>query len=206
MTSLCGILLAVALQAGDDILLADFEGETYGEWKVAGEAFGSGPARGTLPHQMEVSGFQGRGLVNSFFKGDGSVGTLTSPPFRVRRPYLNFLIGGGGYEGETCMNLLVDGKVVRTAAGPNTVPGGSEALEWASWDVAEFSGKEAVIQVVDRRTGGWGHINVDHVVQSDRRKAAPQGKGPAEREILLDKAFLNLPVKNGARKCRLYCP
>ena len=35
--------------ARPDILLADFEGETYGAWKVTGEAFGAGPARGRLP-------------------------------------------------------------------------------------------------------------------------------------------------------------
>ncbi len=202
-TALGCLLAAMSLQAGDDLLIADFEGETYGEWKAAGEAFGPHPARGTLPNQMPVSGFQGKGLVNSFFNGDGTTGTLTSPPFTIRRKFINFLIGGGGYEGETCMDLLLGGKAVRTAAGPNTEPGGSEALEWASWEVGEFAGKEAVIRIVDRRTGGWGHINVDHIVQGDRRKAAPQAKGPSEREILLDKAFLNLPIKNGAKKVRM---
>src|SRR5258706_15997978 len=57
------------MAAADDILLADFEGETYGDWKATGEAFGPGPARGTLPNQMPVSGFLGHGLVNSFYKG-----------------------------------------------------------------------------------------------------------------------------------------
>ncbi|MDP6059544.1 MAG: hypothetical protein QGH33_11660, partial [Pirellulaceae bacterium] len=28
-----------------DVLVADFEGETYGDWKVEGEAFGPGPAQ-----------------------------------------------------------------------------------------------------------------------------------------------------------------
>jgi fructan beta-fructosidase len=197
------LVAAASLQAEGDLLIADFEGETYGEWKVEGEAFGAGPARGTLLDQMEVAGFLGKGLVNSFHKGDGTVGTLTSPPFRIRRKYINFLVGGGGYEGETCMNLLVGGKTVRTVAGPNTAPGGSEALDWASWDVTEFSGKDASIQIVDRRTGGWGHINVDHIVQGDQRKADPKAAGATEREILLDKAFLNLPIKTGAKKRRL---
>ena len=39
-----------------DVVVADFEGEDYGAWKVTGTAFGQGPARGTLPGQMEVSG------------------------------------------------------------------------------------------------------------------------------------------------------
>jgi hypothetical protein len=34
--------------AGPDILIADFEGRDYGAWKTTGEAFGAGPAQGTL--------------------------------------------------------------------------------------------------------------------------------------------------------------
>ena len=45
--------------AADDISIADFEDENYGSWKVTGEAFGPGPAQGTLPNQMDVTGYQG---------------------------------------------------------------------------------------------------------------------------------------------------
>ena len=135
--------------ARPEIVIADFEGQDYGGWKTTGEAFGPGPARGTLPGQMAVSGFLGHGLVNSFFRGDDATGTLTSSAFRIERAYLNFLIGGGGYPGETCINLLVDGKVVRTATGPNDEPGGSERLRWHTWDVRELAGKLAVIEIVD---------------------------------------------------------
>jgi fructan beta-fructosidase len=182
-----------------DILIADFEGKDYGDWKVEGEAFGPGPARGTLANQMPVSGYLGKGLVNSFFKGDGTTGTLTSPPLKIERRYLNFLVGGGKYPGETCVNLLVDGKVVRTATGPNDQPGGSEELDWHTWDVADLDGKTVVIQIADRRTGGWGHINVDQIVQSDRKIQAE----PARREITIEKRYLHLPVKTGAAKRRV---
>jgi len=151
-----------------EIVIADFEGPDYGDWKATGEAFGPGPARGTQPRQMKVTGFQGKGLVNTYFKGDGATGTLTSPPVKIQRRYINFLIGGGGYAGKTCINLLVGGRVVRTAVGPNRKPGGSEALDWHSWDVGEFAGKQAVIQIVDRHKGGWGHINVDQITLSNR--------------------------------------
>jgi fructan beta-fructosidase len=182
-----------------DVLIADFEGETYGDWKTTGTAFGTGPARGTLPGQMPVSGYLGKGLVNSFNGGDKSTGTLTSPPFKIERRYINFLIGGGKYPGKTCVNLLVDDKVVRTATGPNDKPGGSEALDWAAWDVAEFEGKKAVIQVVDDATGGWGHINVDHIVQADRKRTTEL----VRREIANERRYLNLPVKHGAPKRRV---
>jgi len=154
--------------AADDVLIADFELFTYGLWKTTGEAFGPRPARGTLPGQMPVDGYWGKGLVSSFYKGDGTTGTLTSPPFKIERKYLTFLIGGGKDAEKTCMNLLIDGRAVRNATGPNDRPGGSEALAPESWDVSEFAGRTAVIQIVDQATGGWGHINVDHIVQTDR--------------------------------------
>ncbi len=182
-----------------EIVIADFEGEDYGDWKATGTAFGDRPAQGTLPGQMAVSGFRGNGLVNSFLKGDESTGTLTSPPFRIERKHLSFLIGGGGFEGETCMNLRVDGRVARTAAGPNLEPGGSERLRWKSWDVQDLTGKTATLEVVDRRTGGWGHINVDQIVQGDE----PRQSKPARREIAISKRYLHLPVRTGAPMLRV---
>src|SRR6516165_1487472 len=113
----------------EDILIADFEGKDYGDWKTTGEAFGPGPAQGTLPGQMPVDGYKGKGLVNSFHKGDRSTGTLTSPAFKIKRKYITFLIGGGKDPEKLALNLLVDGKVVRSATGLNDKPGGSETLE-----------------------------------------------------------------------------
>ena len=163
--SLIACALVTLCAASGDMLIADFEGSDYGVWTAMGEAFGPGPAQGALPNQMQVSGYDGHGLVNSYFKGDGSKGTLTSPEFKIERKFINFLIGGGSNPEELSVNLSVDGKVVRKATGID-----SETLEWFSWDVAEFPGKAARITIVDKSTGGWGHINVDQIVQSDERK------------------------------------
>ena len=187
-----------AAHAGDDILIADFEGKDYGDWKTTGEAFGPAPAHGTLPGQMHVDGYKGKGLVNSFYKGDGSTGTLTSPTFAIQRNYITFLIGGGKDPDRLALNLLIDGKVVRTATGPNDKPGGSETLEPASWDVSDLRGKTAVIQIVDRATGGWGHINVDHLVQTDRKP--PGILTGAKRAFKVQTRYLNLPIRKGAKK------
>ena len=196
---ICGPVLA----AEPDILVADFEGPDYGDWKATGEAFGPGPAHGTLPNQMDVSGFEGKGLVNSYYQGDRTTGTLTSPPIKIERKYLNFLLGGGMHPGKTCINLLVDGQAVRTATGPNDKPGGTERLDWHSWDVSDLAGKTAVIQIVDEETGGWGHINIDHIVQSDRRSGVVE----TVRELAIDHDYLNFcfaPDRAAARRsaCR----
>ena len=86
-----------SLFAGEPIIIADFEGSNYGAWKTIGDAFGKGPAQGTLPGQMNVEGFIGKGLANSFNGGDRAIGKLTSPPFKVERTFITFLIGGGGF-------------------------------------------------------------------------------------------------------------
>ncbi|WP_392958079.1 GH32 C-terminal domain-containing protein [Streptomyces sp. LN245] len=147
-------------------VIADFEGGTYGDWTTTGDAFGTTPATGTLPNQMEVSGFLGSGLVDSFLNGDSTTGTLTSPEFTIDKDYVNFLIGGGNHPADsdnpTAVELLVDGKVVRSTTGQD-----GEALNWASWDVRDLAGKKAQIKIVDGNTSGWGHLNVDHIMLSD---------------------------------------
>ncbi|WP_159604945.1 GH32 C-terminal domain-containing protein [Agromyces humi] len=95
-------------------------------------------------------------------KGDDNLGDLTSPAFTIQpgEDHLSFLLGGGKrFNGTLEVRLLVDGEVVRTATGPE---GG--ALNWQSWDVSEFAGRDVQFQVHDDATGGWGHLTVDHLV------------------------------------------
>ncbi len=188
--------------AEEDILIADFEGETYGDWKTQGQAFGSGPAPGTLRGQMHVSGYRGKRLANSFLGGDQPTGTLTSPPLKIQRKFLTFLIGGGGFPGKTCINLLFDGQVVRTAEGPNTRAGGSEQLGPHFWDVQELQGKTVSIQIVDAASGGWGHINIDHIVQSDQKPKLPELRNRT-KEFVVGSKYLVIPIKNGAKATEL---
>jgi fructan beta-fructosidase len=63
---------------------------------------------------------------------------------------------------ETTVNLLIDGQVARTATGGN-----SETLDWSGWNVRDLVGKTAQIQLVDRNTGGWGHILADNFAFAD---------------------------------------
>ena len=68
---------------------------------------------------------------------------------------------------ETTVNLVVDGKIVRSATGQN-----SAHLQWVSWNVAEFAGRDAQIEIIDYNTGadGWGHLFADEIVFSDVAK------------------------------------
>ncbi len=144
-----------------DIVFEDFE-NGYANWRVAGKAFGPAPAAGTLPGQQPVSGFEGKGLVNSFFEGDDTIGRLVSQPFTIERNFIRFLIGGG-IRPTTQLRLVVDGKTARAISGRD-----NERLHPAYWDVSELRGKLAHLEIVDEQKGPWGHINVDQIAFSDR--------------------------------------
>src|SRR5437016_4924081 len=48
-----------------------------------------------------------------------------------------------------------------------SAPGRTEnRMRWASFDVRDLQGKTAVLEMVDRESGGWGNIGVDQIVFS----------------------------------------
>lgn len=172
------------------IVVMEFEGPDYGDWQATGEAFGEGPAHGTLANQQSVSSFLGSGLVNTYLGGDRPHGTLTSPALKIERKYINFLIGGGSHADETCINLIVDEQVMRTATGKD-----NEKLEWHFWNVEDLEGKIARIEIVDHHSGGWGHINIDQIELAD--EAYDADMGPFDK--LPDYGSLVLAVDGAAR-------
>src|SRR5207302_7499211 len=73
-------------------VVEEFEKKTYEGWTITGTAFGKGPSPGAAPNQQPVSGFAGRGLVNTYPGSDEPHGTATSKPFTIGRRYIGFLI------------------------------------------------------------------------------------------------------------------
>lgn len=155
-------------------VFADFEGDDYGDWKVEGEAFGDAPAKGSRTIQ-KLSGFKGKGVVNSWTGTDQLQGKVISPEFKIDKPFINFLIAGGRDERRLSISLWVDGKKVRNATGKQ-----ADAMKWAGWDVAALSGKQAHIEILDASSRGWGHIDIDHIVFSTK-PAALQTEVPFQR-------------------------
>ncbi len=197
MTTLL-MLLCLYQTPRPDIVFADFEGPHYQGWILSGTAFGLVPARGTLPGQMQVEGYQGKGLVNSFLGGDDSTGSIVSPPVKVERPYLNFLIGGGYNADHLALRVIRNGKTIASATGPNSQPGGTERLAWNHFDLSAHQGAEVKFEIVDFVKGSWGHINIDQITFSDK----PKGDLPVKRTLAAG-SFLHLPVKTGATMRRL---
>ncbi|HTI71408.1 MAG TPA: glycoside hydrolase family 32 protein [Candidatus Limnocylindria bacterium] len=174
------LLLGCTVQSvGADLPLGRFDGTNYGDWRATGNAFRMGPATERLLAPLEIENAAGTRVISSEMEGDGPTGTLTSPVFKIARKYIAFRVGGGDYEHHTCLNLLVDGKIVRSATGWR-----SDHLVPASWDVSAWVGKKAQIQIVDEASGDWGHINVDALVQTDQPERLPVSIGPLYRESL----------------------
>ncbi|MEU4191969.1 GH116 family glycosyl hydrolase [Kribbella sp. NPDC026611] len=152
-----------------DILFEDWEKDTYEGWTVTGDAFGAGPVRQfELPNLMKRFGdlnVSGTRFVTSYnlTAGDRSIGKLTSRSFTIERRYVVVGVGGGAHPGETCVNVVVDGNVVASATGAE-----SEPLVGQMLDVGAYLGRTARIEIVDASTGGWGHINCDAIVFTDR--------------------------------------
>ena len=184
----------------DNIVIGGFDNGTYDGWEATGNAFGAAPATGTLSGQNEVSGFNGAGLVNTFLNGDASRGTLTSPVFTIVKPYINFRLGGGFDKKLLHVDLIVDDEVVRRSTPiertGRTNDSQQERLYCSTWDVKEFIGKEAVIEIVDASIGSWGHINADDFIQSDYRSSCLMED--ITISITADALYLMVPVQNDA--------
>jgi len=187
---LCRMLFAAPNQ--HDIILADFEGDDFGDWTYTGDCFGSGPAHGPLGDQKNVAGFEGKGFLSTYHGGDTAEGIMTSPEFVINRDYINFLIGGGD-TGETSIELLIDGGIAFSDTGRD-----EETLRWRNWDLRQHRGKIARIRIVDTKSGNWGHLNIDSIILSQRRKGAKLA--PITRKMNINARYLNFPVRNGARK------
>jgi sucrose-6-phosphate hydrolase SacC (GH32 family) len=146
-------------------VFADFENGLPEGWTAEGDpiAVGTGDDLGFY----KVTGALGSGFLSTYtpgsLSGDRGKAKVTSPVFTVEHSAINFLVSGGAHSNLAAVNLLIDGKVVRTASGDNTTH-----MKWVGWDVSEYAGKSAQIQIVDNYTAGdAGYLNVDHIVFSD---------------------------------------
>lgn len=156
-----------------------FEGKTFSEkWTSEGKAFGRGPLKvHDAVFNLPVKFYQGEGVATSFHSEGKEylVGRLISERFKIERRFIRFRIGGGRHKGKTCINLIVDDEVVRTATGGN-----SNSFAIRSWDVADLEGKSARLEVVDQQQGSWGFVMVDDILFVDSKSAdlpSPYGNG-----------------------------
>ncbi|WP_137992594.1 glycoside hydrolase family 32 protein [Streptomyces vilmorinianum] len=134
-------------------------------WTVTeGTAFG--PAAVTTTDTYWGGPFHHRGshhLWGFAAAGDDATGTLTSSTFAAPSR-ISFLVGGG-WDPERLYVALVrdsDGRTLLKQTGPE-----DEAYVRILWDTSAWLGQAVHLEVVDRKTGGWGHLNLDDVRTGD---------------------------------------
>jgi fructan beta-fructosidase len=145
-------------------MLFDFE-RSIDDWKIEGTAFNDNP---TIEE-----GVNGKEGVRSIKSNPAETGKITSPEFTITKNYIDFLIGGGNSPGNECINLVVDGKIVRTQTGN----GGNAHVNWTGWDVTEFRDQKARIEIIDNLgASNWmekAYIYCDAILLSDELPKPP---------------------------------
>jgi fructan beta-fructosidase len=132
----------------------DFENGAPLKWKHQGTAFTT---------NKEVVDYLGKGYVSSPL-AQKTKGNLTSVSFTIHHKAINFLIAGGNHPDTTCINLIIDGKIVRSTTGDN-----SKVFKWNGWDVSSFIGKKAHLEITDQSADPHnGFIAIDHVMFSNQ--------------------------------------
>jgi putative membrane-bound dehydrogenase-like protein len=161
----------------------DFEAGTLRDWKAEGEAFAGQPIEGDAVAARRGdmrSQHTGRFWIGTYERaGDRPQGSLTSVPFKVTHPYASFLVAGGPHS-ETCVQIVRNDtdKIVYQASGET-----SESLTPVAVDLREQMGKEVFIRLVDRHSGGWGHINFDDFRFHDAKPNYPFRTGTQTTDV-----------------------
>jgi hypothetical protein len=142
----------------------------FAEWRMKGwTVVGDFAEVPTWSTRVDFGASRGQGFIGTAEDGRGGyddvyTGTITSPPFRVSKPIIRLLVGGGSGEGVYVELVDADsGQRLFIERGRNR-----ERMDERAWDVSQLGGRRLQIRVVDRERGGWGHINVARVRAEDR--------------------------------------
>lgn len=89
----------------------------------------------------EIDNYQGDVVIASDREG---IGTLRFPPMKIRGDYIGFLVGGDKNSRQIQVRLFVEDRLVRSATGT-----GDAGMEFVTWQVEKWKGKNARIVLVD---------------------------------------------------------
>src|SRR5262249_45676699 len=100
--------------------------------------------------------------------------------FVVTHPWGSFLVAGGAYEYETCVELVRADtqQVFFRACGHET-----ENLERVVVDLEQHMGKEMFIRLVDKHSGHWGHLNFDDFRFHTKKPPFPARPQPIRPDV-----------------------
>jgi fructan beta-fructosidase len=186
------LVFACTGNSDEPVIIADFDSGTYRGWQVEGTAFDDGPG-------VEIMAYLGKAHATSLnSNNEPATGTLTSPPFIIRRNYIHFLLGAReiDYVNGTMKNpddlavqLLIGGSVERQA-----IPEEFHGMFHRAWDVSDLQGKEARICILDKDNREGVFIDVDHIVQNNIYVEGII----TDRIMKVTHDNLNIPIKRGS--------
>ena len=143
----------------------DFESGDLQGWTVVDGAFDM-LLCDRAEHHHDQGPYSKQGLYflstleqSDYTPSDRFMGEVESPEFTLESPHLALLVGGGKGPGVYVALCLADsGEEIRAARGDN-----AQVMRRHIWDVGEFVGETFYVKIVDRETGGWGHVTLDDV-------------------------------------------
>ncbi|MBM4044964.1 MAG: hypothetical protein FJ279_07615 [Planctomycetes bacterium] len=164
--ALAGTVGAVHAQQGGeaakDIVRFDFESGDLQGWRVVEGAFGKFVCdRAVFHHDPKPYNKQGKFFLSTLESRDNRpddrfMGVAESPVFMLSGPRMSLLIGGGKHPETYVALCTLDGKEVLKAQGVN-----SQTMQRVEWNAPELVGNLVYLRLVDKHTGGWGHITFD---------------------------------------------
>ena len=149
--------------AEPDRVRFDFESGDMQGWRIVEGRFDDIVSDRRFYHNHPAVEYnkQGKFYLSTVEQKDGPsndrmTGVVVSPVFVPAGAEMSLLICGGDYPDAYVALCTLDGKEVRHARGRRT-----EVMHRVTWQVPELVGRPVFLRIVDRQTGGWGHVNID---------------------------------------------
>ena len=175
----------------------DFEDGTLQGWTIVKDGLGKQPSSNDNDRWNANFNKHGKYFIGTYEDGDKAsgdqlTGELRSPVAVVDTDVIGLLVGGGQNANTTYVALCdADGdKELLKAAGHE-----AEAMAEVVWDVSKFKGKNVYVKIVDRSTGGWGHINVDYIRPLDKAEQDRLAREKLEAAERAKKAEAEMQVR-----------
>jgi len=88
---------------------------------------------------------------------DRMTGVAESPVFELAGPEMSMLVGSGTQQRTYVALCTLDGREVLVGRGKAQ----TEVMQRVVWQAPELVGHKVFLRIVDRETGGWGHVTFD---------------------------------------------
>jgi len=168
-------ITVIASPAFGNLTNGGFEAGNLTGWIVEGGTAFTNSAVTNQSVFWDTQPFNHKGIYHLWGSknGDTVTGVMKSQNFTLGgHGQISFLLGGGSDIDKLYVAFIraSDGKELFRSTGPGTywnwqsAKGETESYTRRYWDATAYIGTSMYIKIVDERTDGWGHLNVDDFV------------------------------------------